>query len=192
MTWAALAGLAAGGVHVLSGPDHLAAVAPAACDAPSRAARVGAAWGVGHGVGVVAAALIARLVGALLPIERLSEGAETLVGLVLIALGVRTLWQARAAPRAHAAAQREVFSMGALHGAAGAHHVLLAMPALVLDLPGALWYLAAYVVAAALTMSVTGAFLGAGLRRAGAASARRLHTAAGALALGVGLYWVGA
>ena len=55
---AALAGLTAGLIHVLSGPDHLAAVAPLANDR-SRAWRTGFLWGLGHSGGVFAVALLA-------------------------------------------------------------------------------------------------------------------------------------
>ncbi len=44
----AFAGLVAGFVHVLSGPDHLAAIAPYAVDGKSRAWRTGVRWGLGH------------------------------------------------------------------------------------------------------------------------------------------------
>ena len=50
---AILAGLAAGGLHVFAGVDHLAALAPLAVEAPSKAGRTGGFWGLGHGLGVV-------------------------------------------------------------------------------------------------------------------------------------------
>jgi len=49
---AILTGLLAGGVHVLSGPDHLAAVAPLAVQDRS-AWRSGLRWGLGHSSGVL-------------------------------------------------------------------------------------------------------------------------------------------
>ncbi len=49
----AFAGLVAGFVHVLSGPDHLAAIAPYAVDSRSRAWRTGVRWGLGHTAGVL-------------------------------------------------------------------------------------------------------------------------------------------
>ena len=53
----AIQGLLAGAAHVLSGPDHLAGVAPLAADRPAATgaawpARIGATWGLGHGLGV--------------------------------------------------------------------------------------------------------------------------------------------
>ncbi|MCL1601628.1 MAG: hypothetical protein M3112_08855 [Actinomycetia bacterium] len=48
-----LTGLAAGGLHVFSGVDHLAALAPAAVENPSNATTTGMYWGFGHGIGVL-------------------------------------------------------------------------------------------------------------------------------------------
>ena len=44
-------GIFAGSLHAIAGPDHLAALIPRCCGLPwYRAARVGAVWGLGHGV----------------------------------------------------------------------------------------------------------------------------------------------
>ena len=54
----AFAGFLAGFVHVLSGPDHLAAIAPYAVDGKSRAWRTGVRWGLGHAAGVLGVGLL--------------------------------------------------------------------------------------------------------------------------------------
>ncbi|KAL3797328.1 hypothetical protein ACHAWO_005487 [Cyclotella atomus] len=44
-------GVFAGSLHAIAGPDHLAALLPRCCGLPwYKAARVGAVWGLGHGV----------------------------------------------------------------------------------------------------------------------------------------------
>lgn len=44
-------GIFAGSLHAIAGPDHLAALIPRCCGLPwYRAVRVGAVWGLGHGV----------------------------------------------------------------------------------------------------------------------------------------------
>lgn len=91
-----VARLVAGLVHVLSGPDHLAAVAPYALIQGKRAWLVGLRWGVGRTSGVVVVGLFALLVRSLLPAEKLSAWSESLVGFVLIAIGVWGLWLANA------------------------------------------------------------------------------------------------
>lgn len=88
-------GLAAGAAHVLSGPDHLAAVLPFAIRGRGRALRAGALWGLGHGIGVLVLAALVLLVRAFVDIEALSHGAELVVGLVLIAVGAWSIRQSR-------------------------------------------------------------------------------------------------
>lgn len=91
-----LSGIAAGAAHVVTGPDHLAAIAPLAVHSPTRGLRIGAWWGLGHGVGVLIAAAIAQLFRELVALDTLAAWSERVVGVVLIALG---LWALRKASR---------------------------------------------------------------------------------------------
>ena len=98
---ALLSGLAAGAVHVISGPDHLAAIAPLALTSWRRALAIGFRWGLGHSSGVLFVGLLALAVGCqglslaaalvareIIPIEALSGWAERLVGFLLIGIGI--------------------------------------------------------------------------------------------------------
>lgn len=91
---AALTGLIAGSVHVLSGPDHLAAVAPLAVKAHQSAWRSGLRWGLGHSAGVAVVGLLALAFREVLPLEALSGWSERLVGVLLLGVGVWALRQA--------------------------------------------------------------------------------------------------
>jgi ABC-type nickel/cobalt efflux system permease component RcnA len=91
---AIVAGLSAGAIHVLAGPDHLAAVAPLAADRDERPWAAGLLWGLGHAGGVVVVGLAALLLREVLPVEQLSAWSERLVGLVLVAIGVWGIRQA--------------------------------------------------------------------------------------------------
>ncbi len=84
----AFAGLLAGFVHVLSGPDHLAAIAPYAVDGKSRAWRTGVRWGLGHAAGVLGVGLLVLALREALPVEAVSAWGERLVGLALIGIGI--------------------------------------------------------------------------------------------------------
>lgn len=92
----ALAGLLAGMQHVISGPDHLAAVAPLAVHDRKAAWRSGISWAIGHAGGVGIVAIIALGLREVAPFEAewLSGWSERLVGVVLIAIG---LWGFRRA-----------------------------------------------------------------------------------------------
>jgi hypothetical protein len=93
----ALTGALAGLFHVLSGPDHLAAVAPLAASDGRRGWIAGWTWGLGHASGVVLVAILAILLrDALPPIEVISAWSERLVGAALIAVG---LWALRRSAR---------------------------------------------------------------------------------------------
>jgi ABC-type nickel/cobalt efflux system permease component RcnA len=93
---AALAGLATGLIHVLAGPDHLAAVAPLAADETRPQWKAGVLWGAGHTAGVCMVGVLFLAFRGLLPIEAISAWSERIVGLALIAVGV---WGVRRARR---------------------------------------------------------------------------------------------
>ena len=86
--FAFLAGLAAGLLHVFSGPDHLAAVAPLAADGDRGQWRAGLQWGIGHTTGVLLIALLLLLFREQLPLDAISANSERIVGALLIAVGV--------------------------------------------------------------------------------------------------------
>ena len=106
-----LAGLVAGMLHVLSGPDHLAAVAPLAADSSDSRWRAGFSWGIGHTGGVLLVGLLAVLLRDVLPVDAISSWSERLVGLALIAVG---LWGARRALATRVHAHRHVHD-GSVH-----------------------------------------------------------------------------
>src|SRR5437868_109015 len=99
MILVALTGALAGLFHVLSGPDHLAAVAPLAVEDGRRGWLAGWTWGFGHASGVVVVALLAIALRDLLPpVDILSTWGERVVGVALIAIG---LWALRGVWRGH-------------------------------------------------------------------------------------------
>lgn len=98
MTEAIIAGLSAGAIHVLAGPDHLAAVAPLAAENGRRPWAAGLLWGFGHAGGVIVVGAAALLLRGVLPVERISGWSERLVGVVLIGIGVWGIRQARRQP----------------------------------------------------------------------------------------------
>jgi ABC-type nickel/cobalt efflux system permease component RcnA len=91
-----VSGALAGGLHVLAGPDHLAAVTPLAADSRARAWRTGFAWGLGHTGGVLLIGALAILLRGILPLDALSSVSERIVGIALIGVGI---WGLRRAMR---------------------------------------------------------------------------------------------
>jgi len=146
------------GLRHAADPDHLVAVSSlvAAEDGDSRAAvRVGAYWGLGHALILLAIGLPLIALRAELP-AWLEAGAETAVGLVILALAARVSWKwlrgdYRAGPHRHGAGSRsgsrhrhlhrhgrdhdhvrartpgQAFAIGLLHGLAGTGAVVVLM-----------------------------------------------------------------
>ena len=93
------AGLLAGCLHTLTGPDHLAALTPLAVG-PSRMqnAMMGALWGLGHNTGQILFGLIFVLLRDKLPfnMEVISQWGQGIVGATLVIIGVMGWLEGRA------------------------------------------------------------------------------------------------
>lgn len=83
-----LFGLIAATIHVLSGPDHLAAVAPLALNARHRPWLIGMSWGIGHVVGMLILGVVFIYFKAFIPVDFISANSEKLVGILLILIGM--------------------------------------------------------------------------------------------------------
>ena len=88
-----LAGFLASVLHVVSGPDHLAAITPLAIEAIKKVWRIGLFWGIGHLSGMVAIGLLFVLFRELIPVEAISEHSELLVGFVLLGVGAWAIFR---------------------------------------------------------------------------------------------------
>ncbi len=85
---ALFAGIAAAVLHVISGPDHLAAVTPIAVEARKKVWKIGFFWGTGHLVGMLIIGLLFIAAKDYLPIDSISAYSEQLVAIVLIGVGL--------------------------------------------------------------------------------------------------------
>ena len=211
-----ITGTLAGFFHVLSGPDHLAAVAPLAAADRERGWVAGWTWGIGHAAGVVAVALAALLLrDALPPIETLSAVSERLVGAALIAVGLWALGRStrlRHAAHVHGSLAHDhlhvqrgpawmrqlghahaSFCLGVLHGIAGSSHFFGVLPALALpSLSASLAYLAAFGAGTVMAMTAFAAVVGIGSVRLpnGARAHRLMMVTAALMAIVVGSVWL--
>ena len=198
----ALAGLVAGFVHVLSGPDHLAAIAPYAVEGKSRAWRTGVRWGLGHSAGVLGVGLLALALRDSLPVDALSAWGERCVGLVLVAIGI---WGIRAAVYSRGTGQhrhdhqphvhgRAALAVGTLHGLAGSSHLLGILPALALPSDGAACaYLLCFGMGSVAAMGTFASLIGWIAGRPGASGAGvqcALLGLSSITAVAVGSFWV--
>ncbi len=203
-------GLAAGILHVFSGVDHLAALAPIAVQNPSRAGRIGGFWGLGHGIGVAVVGGVGLLLRSLVDINVWSMWAEFLVGVLLVGVGVWAIYRAGQVeihdhPHTHGETSHEhlhphepddlthhhaALGVGVFHGMAGTGYLFGVLPALALPFTQAVIYLVAFLVASVVGMSMFAYGLGALARRTSSEWVTRLMYGSGVLALAVGVLWV--
>ena len=93
ITFPLITGLIAAMLHVITGPDHLAAVTPFAIETKKRAWKVGVFWGIGHLFGMSLIGVLFILFEEYIPIEKISNYSEQLVGFVLIFIGLWAFYQ---------------------------------------------------------------------------------------------------
>ncbi len=82
------AGVIAAILHVISGPDHLAAVTPFAIESKKKAWKVGLFWGIGHLLGMLSIGVLFLIFKELIPVEKISMHSEKMVGIILIGLAL--------------------------------------------------------------------------------------------------------
>jgi len=189
-------GLFSGSLHAISGPDHLAALIPKCCGQRwYKAVRIGALWGMGHGIsatliGITAFGLKNRLrssmtVGLKQVLARASHATELAVGISIVLIGImgireakeweeeieggvpQSLSSAAVEPGVKTTSARAVVMNGLLHGLSWDGAPSLA-PALALATwSGNLTFLTAYSLGTTLAMAMATTIIGEGTRRAG-------------------------
>jgi hypothetical protein len=215
-----LAGVTAGMLHVVSGPDHLAAIAPLAIKKQRGAWLTGLRWGTGHASGVVFVGILSLLLRGVLPVDLISKWSDRLVGVMLIGIGAWTLRAARRIhthehehggethlhihahgnneARTHTKAKGHLhthaaFGIGTLHGLSGSSHFLAIIPTLAMPTTTlAVTYLGMYGVGTVAAMIVfASAIHGLARRFAGATSVyRKVMFACASLAILIGGAWL--
>ncbi len=214
MLFSILTGFAAGAVHVVSGADHLVAMAPTAFRQPKLALRSGLAWGLGHSVGVLLLACAAILLKDFVKIERMSSFAELCVGVFLLVVGTLTIktslglrihthshkhgngskhqhlhlhLRGRKKHNSHSHAST---SLGLLHGLAGASHLLAVIPALALPPVGAFLYLMFYLLGSVLAMGTVISIMSLATLRVGERAIPLVFAFTGGLSVLTGVFWI--
>ena len=201
-----LLGLAAGMSHVLTGPDHVAALAPFSVEAQRSAWIVGLRWGIGHALGIIAVALVFVFAADRLDVQGLAGAGGYLVGAVLCAVGAWGLLHSRRATHTferesesdshgrhrhvHATA---ALSIGTLHGLVGTGSTLAVLPAVGMRTAGeSLVYLAGFAAGTVVSMSGVAWLLGVLAPRDERGSAyRRVFQVASLCSLLLGVAWLG-
>ncbi|MCX6251149.1 MAG: hypothetical protein NTX61_10405 [Bacteroidetes bacterium] len=82
-----LTGIAASMAHVVTGPDHLAAVTPLAIDSRKKSWLIGFSWGLGHTIGMLLIWGVFLLFKKFIPVDSIAEHSDLIIGFLLIGIG---------------------------------------------------------------------------------------------------------
>jgi len=202
--WIILAVAVLLGLRHATDPDHLAAVTTLVAGSRDRAARrageLGLAWGLGHATTLFAFGLPILLLNRYLP-EGVQQGAETVIGLVIVYLAARLLvrWyhgelHFHAHPEAHGARTRTgAFVIGLLHGIGGSAGVGVLLLASVESPVVAVVSLLLLAVSTAVSMTVLSSGLGSIMvARPARAAFAGLAPALGSVSLAFGVWYAAA
>jgi hypothetical protein len=176
------------GLRHATDADHLAAIGTIATGGrfTSRAALVGASWGVGHSISVLlvgGALVIMRLP---MPV-RLALALEFLVALMLIGLGLRSLAARRR--EGHVSAARPLL-IGVMHGLAGSAVLAFLVISTTTSAVSATLYLLCFCAGTIAGMAIVTALLMVPVRASGRHAVRVeqfVRVAAGVASIAIGL-----
>lgn len=161
-TFQLIAGLVTSSIHVISGPDHLAAVTPLVIETEKKAWKIGLSWGFGHIFGMLLIGILLLLFKDNIPLADISNYSEQIVGIVLIGVGLWSLYlffrdnrkhthiHTDETPYIHSHTLKHFkaihshnenrfqsifssFGIGVVHGLAGIAHIVLLVPVLSFD-----------------------------------------------------------
>lgn len=192
-----LAGLSMGMLHAFD-PDHVLTISSLGSrpDARNATRRYALSWGVGHGGVLVIAALALLLFDAPLP-DTLPQGAERLVGVIMIAAGgslALALCRNMGARRSPSGLRTKApFVIGMVHGMAGSAAVFALLPIGLLSPVQGLVYVLIFSLGVLIGMMGFGhGFdrLAVLVAQRGQALDKPLRGGIAALAIGMGGYWL--
>ena len=92
MVMTLIGGTLASILHVISGPDHLAAITPLAIESHKKAWKIGLSWGVGHVISMLLIGFIFFFLKSKIPLDKISDSSEQLVGFVLVCIGIWAIY----------------------------------------------------------------------------------------------------
>ncbi len=213
--WVIFPGFLAGFLHVLMGPDHLAAVSPLAVENKNKSWWVGFKWGLGHTSGVLIVGIFVFLFRELIPIDIVSAFSERIVGLVLIGIGIwglQSIFRKKIHSHEHEGIKHfhvhshninpkqkhfhthTALYIGIIHGLAGSSHLLGVLPALALPTKAqAAMYLTSFGIGTILAMMFFSQVLGIVALKFAERSHnlyRNLSISFSSIAIAVGIFWL--
>ena len=193
-----LLGIVASATHVMTGPDHLAAVTPLAIENKKKSWIVGISWGIGHTTGLLMIGGLFYLFREMFPVKVVSEYSDMIVGIILVIIGMwafyKLLNKTEHKHRTSKNVKAAVF-VGILHGFAGIYHLLIVLPALALpSQTEAVAYLLGFAVGTLAVMAIYAWSLGTVSQKASALNKKKFLAGfrifGASAAIIVGIIWI--
>ena len=177
-------------LHVISGPDHLAAVTPLAISSQSKGWKIGLFWGFGHLIGMLLIGVLFLLFKEVIPVEKISSYSEQLVAIILIVVGLWAFYRIfnekkkHTHPHTHSDGHTHIhtyennsdahshkkemkqnilssLSIGFIHGLAGVAHFILLLPVLAFETKTeGIQYISGFAIGTVVAMTVYALILG--------------------------------
>jgi high-affinity nickel permease len=194
------------GLRHATDPDHIAAVSTLVASGRERsaaaAARLGAWWGLGHAITLVAFGIPILLAERFLP-ETVQRGAETAVGALIVFLAVRLLvrWRHGAFHRSETEGDDHrhpvrtsygAFGIGLVHGMGGSAGVGVLLLAAIPSRPLAILALTMLALFTAVSMTIVTTGFGAALGTRGTRAVVASAPALGLTSLAFGAWYAAA
>jgi len=196
-----LTGIAASSLHVVSGPDHLAAVTPLAIEGKNKSWFIGFSWGMGHTLGVFIIGLLSILFRDLIPVDTISLYSEQIVGILLIIIGLWIFYRIFVSGKNHRVIKRTgndaitALGIGIIHGLAGVSHLIGILPSLALPTKlDSVSYILGFGTGTVFTMVIYSSIMGLVTARVESRNQKRLllgiRLAGSSAAVLVGIFWI--
>ena len=207
-------GLYAGIFHVLTGADHLVAMAPSSVTRPNKALRNGLSWGLGHSSGVILLSILVIYIRDIIPLDRFSSFAEFLVGISLLVIAVIAIKNSTnlgihshvhehnngiSHKHLHYHKNKDLHNnnshaltgLGLLHGIAGGSHLIpLIFVMTIPNIQGAMLFLFSYLLGSLAVMSLFTYLISISTLKMGQNYIKSLIAFAGGISFSVGLFCI--
>lgn len=196
-----LTGIAASSLHVVSGPDHLAAVTPLAIEGKNKSWFIGFSWGMGHTIGVFIIGVLSILFRDMIPIDTISAYSEQIVGILLILIGAWIFYRIFVSGKHHRVIRLKgndaftALGIGVIHGLAGVSHLIGILPSLALPTKlDAVSYILGFGAGTVFTMVLYSSIMGMISARVESRNQNKMllgiRIAGSSAAVLVGIFWI--
>ncbi len=130
-----LTGVYLGGIHILSAPDHLAAIIPLSLMDKKRSWQIGLQWGIGHLIGLIGLGILLYYFRTIINIEALSHYEMLYIAGLLLFIGFWIIYKSKSSnllqtKKTHRHLSKITIGTGIVHGFFGFSHIYTLAPTL--------------------------------------------------------------